>query len=67
MTDKMISEMKKKINANIEVYYRFVIEGESRQRDRNNVFYKISGMIEMLEMVTGEIYDWDESGLKEIC
>lgn len=63
MTNKMIKEMIREINSNIELYYDFASEGESRQRARSKIFWKITGMIEMLEMLTGENYEWDKNGV----
>lgn len=63
MIKKMIREMIREINRNIELYYYFASKGESGKRDKNNVFWEITGMLAMLEMLTGESYEWDKNGV----
>ncbi len=60
--NKMVLEMIARINAQIaiaETYYE--INGENDQRTMD----KISGMVEMLSMVTGKGYIVTENGLVE--
>lgn len=63
MIKKMIEKMISEINQQIELYYDLASKGKSGKRDKNNVFWEITGMLTMLEMLTGESYEWDKNGV----